>query len=352
MTNLSFLEAKMKRFIVTILCVSVFFIGLGGLVDNVGARLKSDARALELIKAAQQAIGGDSAIRNVQSLTIAGKATKTFEIEGVARSEQGDWELNLQLPNKLSKMMRMTIEKDDTGEKSENKVFTVTKKDGGQAALTTNEKPVQDVVIVKRGGEGGTVIVNEENTNGDVKKEVIRDKMRGEFEKHKQMELFRTTLSLLLSAPQGVEADYIYAGDGSVDGISCDVIEARVGESSVKLFLDKASHLPRMMSYMDHKPMMMFRIKKDDAKAEENIEKTQQTFERKVEAPPTEEFQIKFSDYRSVGGLLLPFKWTQTVSGRADETVDISSYEINPANIADKFNELPQKIMMRTEKKP
>lgn len=341
----------MKRFIVSILCVSIFFIGLGSLVESVGAKFKSDARALELLKQAQQAIGGDSAIRSVQSLTITGKATKTFETEGVANSEQGDWELNMQLPDKLSKTMRVTIGMEGS-EKTEstNKVFTVTTKDGGNATWTSkdSEKPQADVVIVKRGG-GDKIIANEENTNGDAKKEIMANKMRGEWEKHKQMELFRTALSLLLTAPQGIEADYTYAGDGSVDGSSCDVIEARLGESSIKLFLDKASHLPRMISFMDHKPMMMFRIKKDDVKTEENSEP--KTFERKMEAPPLEEFQIKFADYRSVGGVLLPFKWTQTVGGRADETVDISNYEINPANIADKFKELPQKIMMRTEKK-
>jgi hypothetical protein len=343
----------MKRFIVSILCVSIFFIGLGSLVESVGAKFKSDARALELLKQAQAAIGGDSAIRTVQSLTITGKATKTFEIEGVANSEQGDWELNMQLPDKLSKMMRVTIENQggEKTESSDNKVFTVTKKDGGNATWSTKD-PKQDVVVVTRGGGdkiGDKIVANEENTNGNVKKEIIRDKMSGEYEKHKQMELFRTALSLLLTAPQGIEADYIYAGDGSVDGSSCDVIEARLGESSVKLFLDKQTHLPRMMSFMDHKPMMMFRIKKDDAKMEENGET--KTFERKMEAPPLEEFQIKFADYRSVGGVLLPFKWTQTVAGKTDETVDISNYEINPANIADKFKELPQKIMMRTEKK-
>ena len=53
----------------------------------------------------------------------------------------------------------------------------------------------------------------------------------------------------------------------------------------------------------------------------------------------TAEFQVKFSDYRSVNGVQLPFKWTQTVGGAEDETFDVTSYDINPANIAEKFNE-------------
>src|SRR5205085_12005823 len=158
----------------------------------------------------------------------------------------------------------------------------------------------------------------------------------------------RTTLSLLLSAPQGVEAEYIYGGDGSVDGNSCDIVEARNGASSVKLFLDKSTHLPRMMSYIDAKPVMFFKVMKNDANISEEETKT---FNRKTEAPAMEEFQIKFSDYRNVGELQLPHLWTQTVGGRADESIEISGYEINPANINDKFENLPQKMMIRTEKK-
>ena len=53
----------MKSFIVSVLCVSVFFIGLGSLVDKVGATFKSDEKALELVRKARQAIGGDNAVR-------------------------------------------------------------------------------------------------------------------------------------------------------------------------------------------------------------------------------------------------------------------------------------------------
>ena len=59
------------------------------------------------------------------------------------------------------------------------------------------------------------------------------------------------------------------------------------------------------------------------------------------------EFQLKFSDFRATGGLQLPFKWTQTIAGKDDEVFDITSYEINPANIADKFKEEPTQVFVR-----
>src|SRR5690349_17947678 len=97
----------MKRFIVSVLCVSVFFIGLGNLIEKVSATFKSDEKALEILRKARQAVGGDSAVAGVKSMTILGKATKTFEVEGVAKTEQGETEINFELPNKMSRKMKL-----------------------------------------------------------------------------------------------------------------------------------------------------------------------------------------------------------------------------------------------------
>jgi len=344
----------MKKFIVSMLSVSIFFMGLGSLVDNVGAKFKSDEKALSLIAKARQAIGGDANIKNVLSLSAVGKATKTFDFEGAQRSEQGDWELNMQFPNKLRRMMKIRKEDTGTGEKTESfdrKVVVIEKNEGDKTFLRNSEElPKEGTFTIRKRSGNDKNAQSEETGTYDIKTVKTDGELRANFDKMEKNDLFRTTLSLLITAPKDVDTEYTYAGEGSVDGNSCDIIEARNGGSSVKLFLDKSSHLPRMISYMDAKPMMMFfKMKKDDAAAETSGDT--KTFTRKLEAPPQAEFQIKFSDYRSVGGLQLPHQWTQTVDGRADETIEISSYEINPANIEEKFNRLPQKVMLRTGKK-
>ena len=72
-------------------------------------------------------------------------------------------------------------------------------------------------------------------------------------------------------------------------------------------------------------------------------------FTRKIEGTSAEkaEFQVRYSDYRSVGGVQLPYKWTQTVGGNADGVFDVTSYEVNPANIADKFNNDNVKVRIK-----
>jgi len=360
----------MKRFIVSVLFVSAFFICLGNLIERAGATLKSDEKALELLRKARQAIGGDSAIAGVKSMTVTGKSTKTFEVEGVARTEQGETELNFELPNKMSRKMKIgsgdgeglvdkrvdvLVEKQGDGNlqwktvgddnvESVGKII-VKKSDGTTEEIKTEGK---EPVIIRKGTVETFSTEDGAPATVDGKKVFIRkaDGFGGSAG-FRSNELFRTTLSLLLSAPEGMDVTYSYVGEGSVDGNSCDIIAANDGGSTVKLYLDKSTGLPRMMVYQAPKPFMI-RFNKDEVAPGSDGET--RIFTRKLEAPEMAEFQVKFSDFRSVNGLQLPFKWTQTIGGKDDEVLDITSYEVNPANIADKFKEMPTKVFVRTKK--
>lgn len=348
----------MKKFIGMILCVTTFFVGLGGLVEGVGAKFKSDERALELVRLARQAIGGDSALASVTSLTATGRATKIFYFEGEQpRAEQGDWELNLQLPDKLSKHLKMRRADDGSGksETVEKEFFVLRQEQGGdlkertvQPADEPGDKKRTVFIMKKDGGE--KVVTGGEGANVEPKR-VLIDKVPVGAGGFHQNELFRTTLALLLTPPQGVEVSYKYAGEASVDGASCDIIEASANGSTVRLYLDRSSHLPAMMTYQAPKPFSI-RFRKEDGKA--NVNEDVKILRERMPAPaPGElaEFQVKFSDYRNVGGLQLPHRWTQTIGGKDDEVIEITGYELNPANIADKFNKSePNRVFFRTAK--
>lgn len=341
----------MKKFTLTVLCTAIFFLGLGGLLERAGARFKSDEKALTLIRQARQAVGGDANINNVRSFSATGKISKTFNLEGAPRVEQGDWELNLQLPNQMSRLMRLG-KTDGTGEGQERieKNVVIIKKGEDEKLLMSEAANGGDkkVFVIKK--DDAPTVAPSNQTNGEAKKITVDKDVRviaGGAEKSYQTDLFRTTLALLLTAPENADVSYIYAGEETVDGAACEIVEARSGDSSVKLYLDKSSHLPKMIAFQAAKPLIM-RFKTADANP--NGDQPPKVLVKTSTVTETGEFQIKFSDYRTAGGVLLPHKWTQTVGGNADETIDVTSYEINPANIAEKFKNEPQKIMLRTKK--
>lgn len=440
----------MKRFIFSILCVAVFFIGLGALVEKTGAKFKSDEKALALVAKARQAIGGDAAVSSVKSLSIVGRTTHSFKIDGAVHSEDGETEIALQFPDKMMKTTRighddgnggtarsinkqmdvvvtgdkpgeMKVTVNGTGHGEGNGVATSThiiiKKDGetvkdltgedaekwipehggvGAGAVKVIVKKPDGTVEVINGGDGkigdaakgGVIVRKMDGGDANVEHHVIvrsgdgdtatfktedgntvfmkkadgtaAGKMMGgdhvmfnrvgpggDHDAMRQNELLRTTLGLLLTAPAGMDVNYTYAGDGDADGTSCDVVVAEFGGSAYRLYLSKSSSLPVMMSYkgMPEPQVFTFKTKAPDgAEPKENM-----VFTRKVEGGPAggAETNVKFSDYRTVNGVQLPYKWTQ-ISGDASETFDVTSYEINPANIVAKFQ--GQKVMVRTAK--
>jgi len=334
---------------------------------------------------------------------IVGNTTRNLKMDGTDRSVSGETEIAMLLPDKLMKMIE--IGKDHgTGEgmkmidKQVNVVVSGGEKGSVDVSVDTdraaNGAPMKKIVIKKDdgtvqeftgaeadkiiaadGADGGKAVrkivikrpdgTTQEFTGAEADKMVVRSAdgkavtinrenviidRAGEHESMKHNEMLRLTLSLLLTAPQGVDVSYTFGGESSVDGTACNLVNAEFAGTTFKLYLGQTSNLPVMMTYTGMKMPMMMKFKTDGPRSAEPTEKGNVVFMRKVDGPPMEtaEFSVKFSDYRSVNGLQLPFKWTQTAGGAADETFDVTSYDINPANIADKFSN--QRILVRTAK--
>ncbi len=362
----------MKRFIVTVLSVAVFFVGLGALVDNVGARFKSDEKALELVRRARIALGGDSALSGVQSLRIVGRTTRNFKTDGADKAESGETEIAMQFPDKFMKMTKIGHGDESSAVISkEVNVVVVGHGDGEQKVTVNADGGVKKIIIKKDDGtteelsgaqadkiiirksDGDKTVFSGENgkmitSDGDHVM-IRRTGGEGHHDAMRHNEMLRLTLGLLMTAPRGMDVSYTSGGEGDVDGTACNIVVAEFGGSAFKIYLGKSSNLPVMLSYTGAKMPQVFMFR---TKAPQGSEDPKQNvvFNRKVDGPGAgmAEFNVKFSDYRSVGGVQLPYKWTQTVGDAADETFDVTSYEINPANIAEKFQN--QKVMVRTKK--
>ena len=366
----------MKRFIVSILCVTVFCVGLGALVEKAGATFKSDEKALGLIRQARLALGGEQSIADVRSMIIKGNTTLTFKADGASRTEQGETEIAIQLPDKLSRMVRIG-RGDGSGDEIVNRKHDVMilRGEGHGEGVGVGEGGEKRVVVRKIDGPGnvevekiiadgkdgefatadGNKVIIRKAEKGDAKEFRVEggEKVRrvavesaGAHEGRRHNELLRVTLSLLATPPVGMDVSYSFAGEKDVDGTSCNVVNAEFGGSSITLYLSKVSSLPVMVSYQGHAMPSVMRFHSKVPAPGDSKEIV--VLDHKVEAPALAEVQVRYSDYRSVNGVQLPYKWTTSIAGQTTEVFDVTNYEINPANIAEKFKN--ERTFVRTKK--
>ena len=367
----------MKRFVISILSVAVFFVGLGSLVEHVGAKFKSDEKALEIVRKARIAIGGDSAIAEVRGLVISGRSTHQFKVDGSEQTEQGESEIAMQFPDKLVKSVK--IGKDDgTGAKAvmqQHDVMIVTKEGNakvmafpaGDGEFTTadgkkviirekvvdgNDAPAgngEKRVFIRRSadGEAGEVRVVEGERILKADKDVVVGRANApRASAAKQNELLRLSLALLVTAPEGIEVNYTFAGETDIDGTPVNIVNAEFGGANYKLFFSKSSSLPVAMSYAGFPmPAVVKFVKGEPIPGEAP---RAMTFTKKIDAEASVEHLVKFSDYRINGSVQLPYRWTTSVGGVTKETFDVTAYDINPADLAERFKGQKTFIRMKS----
>jgi hypothetical protein len=151
---------------------------------------------------------------------------------------------------------------------------------------------------------------------------------------------------MILTPPPSLAVEYKYAGESDVEDVPADVVEITGPDNfSARVFFDKKSHLPLLLSYRGPKPrvMTMMRQGNGNARSPEDIKKAREEAEKKMQAegpvgPPEEvDFYIRLTDHKKVGGLMLPHKLTFLTENEVAEEFEISKYQLNPQFKADRF---------------
>lgn len=397
----------MKRLIFSILGVSLLFLGVGAVVDRTSARYKSDDKALELVRKARVAIGGDAAIAGIQSVVITGRTTQTLKINGVERTESGESEIAMQMPDKVSRIVKIgtpgadgkaftmdektvdVVVVGDAKAAGEGKMKVTVNAENGNSPTTNLTKKViikkDDGTVQELNGADADAWIAAHPGEGDIRKEIVIRHADGTVEKSgtgeskvmlrkaeggnatftskdgktfdvvmarggheagvKSNEMLRLTLGLLLTAPTGMDVEYTLGGTGDVDGRDANIVVASFAGQSFKLYLDSSSNLPLAIGYKGMAAPHVMTFKHDGPPPAPGAEKDVMVFKREGGPIETADVLVKFSDYRAVNGVQLPFKWTQV--GGGDNVFDVTGYDVNPANIASKFAD--QKVFVRTK---
>jgi hypothetical protein len=282
-----------------------------------------DARAQAIIKQARAAIGIDDPSK-LQGLTFKGDYQRSLG----SMQMSGEREVSIQLPDKYLAEDSMTM---GIG----GSIVTITHGLNAEHAWSRTDN--------NGGGAAGGMMMVMRNA-GPGGKELTAEQSEAMYRRMNQGEFSRYALALLLSPPSSISVEYKYAGNSDVEGIAADVIEITGPEKlAFKLFLDKQTHMPLLLSYRDRKPRIMTRsIGGDKGKPEEALKKAREDAEKEKStmAPATPEeadFFIRMTDYRQVGTMKLPYKLTFLTDNDVTEELQISRYELNPKFKASKF---------------
>ena len=307
----------MQRFI-NFTCLLILLVA-----GSPGALAKSNgeaSRAVEILKQARAALGGEEKLGSIQSLTLKGKFRRVMQ----EREMAGEREFNFLLPDKFMKSDTMIM--------------------GGSSTSITTYRALNgnEHWTGGSGGGGGMFIIG--GSGAKPTKEHL-EKIEREQAQRFRAEYARYVLALLLTAPTGYELEFTYAGEAVADDGRADVIDATGPDNfAARLFLDKETHLPLMLTYRAPKPRMFTTMMRSsnggDKKKQEDIlkETREKSAQELATAKPEEvEMQLRFTDYRKTGGLLLPHRITQGADGEVNEEWEIKTYELNPQFKADKF---------------
>ena len=288
------------------------------LIFSATAAFADDTRAQQILKQARQAIGGEEQLQKVQGLEIKGQYRRVFG----ERQMGGDREISILLPNKYLVEDAMNA--------------------GGLSTALINTRGLNgEHAWNGSSGGGGGMIFRINGPGGQATPEQMEAMQRRIY----TAELSRYLLATILTPPTSMTIEYKYAGESEVEDTQADVIDVSGPENfSVRVFFDKQSHLPLLLSYRGPKPrvMTMTRQAGGGHASPEDLKKAHDEAEKKMQAeapavPEEVDFYIRLTDHKKVGGLMLPHKLTFLTENEVSEEFEISKYQLNPQFKADLF---------------
>ena len=288
----------------------VFLISLGMMFGSLIAGADGDARTAALLKQARAALGGEGKLAKVQGLSAAG----TLARELGDRQVTGELTIDLQLPDKMVR--------------------------------TDSMSPMGDATIVILNGINGDTLLRNSRTLNAGPGMMIRmppppaagTDAETQALRAARAELARFTVAFLLTSPASMPVEFSDGGEAESPDGKADVVNVKgPGSFAARLFFDKASHRPLMLSYQGVAPRMVVQTMRGGpppaaAAPPHGAEGAT------APTPQAVDIQMFLDDYRAEDGVMLPHKVSRSVDGKTTEEWTFKTIKINPAFKADAFS--------------
>jgi hypothetical protein len=269
--------------------------------EAVPAVAANNPKALALIAAARESLGGDTALSRVHGLT----ATGTFQRQVGDRQIAGELTLDFEWPHNMLRTESMSPTGDATIGVNGDRLIRNSRTIGGGPGLVLRVAPV---------GSGP-----------DAEAQALRSQ---------QAEMTRLSLLWLLDA-QGYAVDYTYGGEAEAADGKAEIVDVKgAGSFAVRMFMDKATHRPLMLQYRGIAPRMVMQTQRMPARPGGSEVRPDS-----LPQPATDPIEISLfvDDYREVDGVFLPHRITRSIGDSPNEEWTFKTITINPTFKADAF---------------
>jgi len=302
----------------------------------------------KILAEARAALGGDKKLAAVKTFAATGLSTRVVNDQSTPPT---DAELAFELPGKFMTKTVLTM----LG------TFAITRTSGfdGDAIINVIDQPPSvggNVVVMYRTGPGGPgEVVTSEQQEAARKAQLLANRQ----------EFARLTLGILLASPQAYPLNFAYAGQAESPDGKADIVDVTgEGGFAARLFVDTATHLPLMLSWMAKEPLVINQMvrsgpggtaishsggagaavqaegskqltQEDRDKLMKQLEEQRKELEAKRR---TVEFRLYYGDYREVDGIKVPFKLQRSMDGKPTEELALENVKVNGKIDSGKFD--------------
>jgi hypothetical protein len=214
-------------------------------------------------------------------------------------------------------------------------------------------------MVIRMGGPGGPMPAPGEKPSPEEQERIDRAMLRSA-----RAELSRLMLGWFAATHPSLNVELTYAGEAESPDGKADVIDAKSADGfSARLFVDRESRLPLMVTYQGPQPRVIttggpMRPAAPPAAAagrtasgpaperremsEEERKKAREEAEKQIDAmrnqPQTMvEFTLFFDDWRDVGGIRFPHRLRRAMAGATNEEWTVGKVKVNPKIDPKKF---------------
>jgi len=288
-----------------------------------------------LLGAVRDALGGD-ALASIQNLSIAGTSARVLP-DG--RSRETVFEMAMEMPDKFAR-------RDVLANLNGMDIARTTGFSGDEVIERTDVPPqLGGMMVIQSGPDAASEAL------GDEERRAVLENTLNE----RRHEFTRLALGMFGDVPPAYQLQFTYAGVAEAPDGKADMLDVTgPHDFAVRLFVDQATHLPLMLSWMDKEPLAMVEGGSPQAmtrgggaghgggslsgsgvtamSAAEAARLKDEMATRLAEAESrrrTVEFRLFYTDYEVFDGVRLPTRIQRMVDGQPVEELAFDTVTVN-----------------------